>query len=408
MMSLKLMRWKSFAPNMGLAALALGALCAPLARAAVEEPALLRICADPSNPPFSSDDANNPGVDVEIGKALGRALGRPVSFVWYRTYFGGRAVRVTMLSKQCEATIGLPADKAFMGPRVIFSKPLYNLGYAVILPADRNFTGLDDLKGLRVAVQFSTAPQSALARRDEVTAVTVMSPEEGMQALASGRADAAFIWGPSAGYLNQSAYKNAYKIVSVEGPGYSWPAAVGFPKSQAELRDSVDAAMPRLSAEVAAIAAKYGFPSGPQVQLAAWDAPVPVVAAAARSDASAAASPKPAEAAGAAPPVRVADEAAPSEGGPKLPPSTPEAIADGKEVFNGTCAHCHGPDGVQSDKHIDLRRLHLRYGADMLTVYWKTVHEGRPSKGMPTWGGIFNDEQIADIYDYLETLQSKD
>ena len=97
-----------------------------------EEATPLRICADPSNPPFSTDDPKILGVDVEIANALGHALGRPVSFVWYRTYFGGRAVRVTMLSKQCDATIGLPDDKDFMGPKVIFSRPLYNLSYALI------------------------------------------------------------------------------------------------------------------------------------------------------------------------------------------------------------------------------------------------------------------------------------
>src|ERR1700729_4352993 len=49
----------------------------------------------------------------------------------YRTYFDARAARVTMLAKQCDAMIGLPDSDAFMGPKVIFSKPLFNLGYAI-------------------------------------------------------------------------------------------------------------------------------------------------------------------------------------------------------------------------------------------------------------------------------------
>ena len=83
-------------------------------------------------------------------------------------------------------------------------------------------------------------------------------------------------------------------------------------------------------------------------------------------------------------------------------------IADGKELFNGICAHCHGPDGVQSEKRIDLRRLFLRYGDDMHPVYWKTVHEGRPAKGMPVWQGVFTDEQLSNVYAYLSTIQSKE
>ena len=91
---------------------------------------------------------------------------------------------------------------------------------------------------------------------------------------------------------------------------------------------------------------------------------------------------------------------------PPMPPATPELIAEGKEVFNGTCAHCHGPDAVQGVKKIDLRRLKLRCGEKALNTYWKTVHEGRPTKGMPTWKGVFTDEQFTQIEEFLFSIQS--
>ena len=93
---------------------------------------------------------------------------------------------------------------------------------------------------------------------------------------------------------------------------------------------------------------------------------------------------------------------------PLAPPVTPELVAEGKEVFNGTCAHCHGPDGEQSVKKIDLRRLTLRYGAGAHNMYWKTIHEGRPAKGMPTWKGVFTDEQFTQIFAFLSSIQSKE
>ena len=105
-------------------AVAVSALAAAAASAGVssssagEAPAApLRLCADPTNLPFSSDDPAKPGLYLEIGDAIGKALGRPVTHVWYRTYFGKRAVRVTMLSKECDATIGLPDSDDFMGPQ---------------------------------------------------------------------------------------------------------------------------------------------------------------------------------------------------------------------------------------------------------------------------------------------------
>ncbi|WP_245316755.1 c-type cytochrome, partial [Bradyrhizobium manausense] len=84
-----------------------------------------------------------------------------------------------------------------------------------------------------------------------------------------------------------------------------------------------------------------------------------------------------------------------------------EAVGAGKEIFNGTCAHCHGPDAIQSERKIDLRLLRHRYGDDMRETYWTTVHEGRPSKGMPAWKEVFTDDQFDNIYSFLLTVQSE-
>src|SRR5574337_880612 len=116
---------------------------APPASAADAQQKDLRLCADPSNLPFSSDDPAHPGLYLEIGDAIGKALGRPVSHVWFRTYYGGRALRTTMLANRCDATIGLPDSKDFMGPKVIFSKPLFTLGYAIVAPKGSNAASVE-------------------------------------------------------------------------------------------------------------------------------------------------------------------------------------------------------------------------------------------------------------------------
>ncbi|MFX5747336.1 transporter substrate-binding domain-containing protein, partial [Acinetobacter baumannii] len=90
---------------------------------------------------------------------------------------------------------GLPLVDDFMGPAVIFSKPIAHEGYALVGSKDRSLSSPSDLKGLRVAVQFQTTPQNLLAMRDDVEKVTVLSPDEGMQTLDQGKADVAFVWG---------------------------------------------------------------------------------------------------------------------------------------------------------------------------------------------------------------------
>src|SRR5690349_2883206 len=189
----------------GLAVLTLvAALVAPVARGSAEEAPALRLCADPTNLPFSSDNPSQPGLYLEIGQAIAQSLGRPVTYDWYKSYFGKRTVRVTLLGKQCDAMIGLPLSDDFMGPAVIFSSRIATESYALVSAKDQAIATIDDLRGKRVAVQFETTPQNLLALHNDITLVTVLSPDDGMKVLDQGKADVAFIWGPVAGWLNKT------------------------------------------------------------------------------------------------------------------------------------------------------------------------------------------------------------
>mgnify|MGYP001043165591 FL=1 len=55
-------------------------LLAPAFAAGADEVHPLRLCADPTNLPFSSDNPATPGLYLEVGQALGKALGRPVVY----------------------------------------------------------------------------------------------------------------------------------------------------------------------------------------------------------------------------------------------------------------------------------------------------------------------------------------
>ena len=367
--------------NAGLALLSFIA-AAPALAAGADEIKPFRLCADPTNLPFSSDDPAKPDLYVEIGQALAAKLGRPVAYNWYMSYFGKRTVRVTLLSKQCDAMIGLPLVDDFMGPAVIFSKPIAHEGYALVGSKDRSLSSPSDLKGLRVAVQFQTTPQNLLAMRDDVEKVTVLSPDEGMQTLDQGKADVAFVWGPVAGWLNKTAYGDKYRVIPTEGEGLIWPTAIGFARADTALRDAVDAVLPSLRDEIERLFVKYGVPGDRATKFgqgndtsrhAAADIPASTTVGAATSDKS---------------------------GG-----DNKAGLAAGQELFNGTCAHCHGPNAVQAERKIDLRLLKKRYGEDMEATYWKTVREGKLAKGMPAWKEVFTDDQLKDVFVYLQSVQ---
>ncbi|WP_409998736.1 c-type cytochrome [Bradyrhizobium sp. SZCCHNS2022] len=367
-------------------------LTAPAA-ALVHEMEPLRLCADPTNLPFSSDNPAQPGFYLEVGQALSRELGRPVTYDWYKSYFGKRTVRVTLLGKQCDAMIGLPLSADFMGPAVIFSKKIATETYALVSRETLVVHGIDDLRGKRVAVQYQTTPQNLLAQLDDIEKVTVLTPDEGLAALAKGKVDIAFVWGPVAGWLNKTTYQSSFRIQPVEGDGLSWDAAIGLAKSSTQLRDQIDAALPKLAAGIAELAVKYGLPSEPSIRLGA--VPRPIRLASLIEPARLLRQPVAESAV-----TRVSDSTAGQ--------SKTEAVTLGKEIFNGTCAHCHGPDAVQAERRIDLRRLQTRYGEDMRDKYWSTVHEGRPSKGMPAWKEVFTDDQFESIYSFLLTVQTSE
>jgi polar amino acid transport system substrate-binding protein len=370
--------------------------------AAAAAPPPLRLCADPANLPFSSNAAESvaqkaPGLYVEIGQAVADELGRPMEAVWSLTYFGKRNLRATLLAGQCDLAVGLPAVSDFMGPAVIFSRPILSLGYALVVPKGRAVSGLDALKGQKVAVQFASPPQSLLATRDDITAVTVMDPDEGMRRLAEGAVDAAFIWGPSASYVNHAMLHDRFDVIAVQAPQMQYQAAIGFAKRNAALRDTVDAVLPRLESRIRDLTAKYAPTTGATLQLAAAARPgearrarvatvrIPTDAAWVQVTAA-----EPDRA-----PVRVAANEAKGD------------AAAGAEVFNGTCAHCHGPNAVVADRKIDLRRLKHKYGDEMEPVFFKTVTEGRPAKGMPAWKDVFKHQDFVNILAYLNTVQEK-
>ncbi|WP_244629028.1 c-type cytochrome [Methylocella tundrae] len=377
----------------------------------------LNLCADPDDLPFSSQSSSSHGLYFELGEEIANSLGRPLNTVWSQSYFGKRTIRENLLAGKCDAYIGLPDSKNFMGPKLIFSKPFLHVGYALVSIKERRFASLDDLKGKRVAVQFATSPELLLADHDEIKAVTFLDPEAAMKALAADRADAAIIWGPSAGYLNKALYRDAYTVQPVTGEGMQWPVSIGFAHSQGGLRDQIDRIIEDKAAAVAALAVKYGFPQAEPVSLTnpstagTSASEAKIIPAAGDQTASDAQNPPPIEPAGQTPSAVVTHEPyaavtdTSSAAEPPARASDPATIAEGRETFNGTCSHCHGPDAVVGQRKINLRLLSQRYGDKMDEVFHFTVTHGRPDKGMPNWTGVFSEDDFSKILAWLHSVQ---
>ena len=149
-----------------------------------------------------------------------------------------------------------------------------------------------------------------------------------------------------------------------------------FSSKQAALRDEVDAVLPQLAPRIRDLGIKYAVLAvGPSQTM---------------SDAG---------------PIQLAANDAAAT--PTPPAAEKSDAAKGKEVFDGTCAHCHGPNAVVADRKINLRLLQRKHGEQMSEVFFTTVTNGRPAKGMPAWKDVFKQQDFVNILAYLNTVQDK-
>lgn len=82
----------------------------------------------------------------------------------------------------------------------------------------------------------------------------------------------------------------------------------------------------------------------------------------------------------------------------------PEAIDLGKRLYFTWCVQCHGPKANGDSPRFG------KYAGD-LTRFWRgypefvtTVKNGRPGKQMPPWKELLDDDNIAKVGAYLETM----
>jgi|TARA_B100001964_G_C14148130_1_gene560715 mono/diheme cytochrome c family protein len=80
-----------------------------------------------------------------------------------------------------------------------------------------------------------------------------------------------------------------------------------------------------------------------------------------------------------------------------------EHIQEGARLYFKWCVQCHGrhADGVSrfGDYAADLRKFWRGY-----PEFVRITLEGRVKKRMPPWGGVLDEDEIAQIGTYLETL----
>jgi mono/diheme cytochrome c family protein len=79
-------------------------------------------------------------------------------------------------------------------------------------------------------------------------------------------------------------------------------------------------------------------------------------------------------------------------------------VYQGWKMFEVYCTRCHGEDAVGSSFAPSLRKSVGPTGTIDHKLFFQTVTNGRPDKGMPMWGNLLSPEQKEDVWNYLRAL----
>ena len=200
----------------GLMAAAIGGSSAAFAQGAglgaageLVDPDVLRVCADPSNMPFS--DESRKGFENKLADLVAAKTGRKsVAYTWYPMSTG--FVRNTLRANRCDVIMGYAQGDEL----VQNTNAYYRSTYVMIYKKNSGLDGVDTIEDSKLAdkkigVVAGTPPSANLAKAGYMRNVhpyplmvdTRLAPSVGeamIKELKKGDIAVAILWGPMAGY----------------------------------------------------------------------------------------------------------------------------------------------------------------------------------------------------------------
>ena len=258
--------------------LALGAylgLAASGASASLEaEPArggTLRVCADPDNMPFSNQQGE--GFENKLAELIAHKLGAKLDYTWFPEATG--YVPNTMGRDACDLVMGYAQGTGLIDD----TNPYYHTSYVLLYRADdaslRGVDRLSDsrLKGKTIGFLARTPPTSILAmhgligtakpfevRGDENASKIA---ETMIGEIASGKLDAAVLWGPIGGYFAERAdapLKVVPLVKETAGPSIIYGITMGVRPNDPQWKHAINKAIAENQDAIIVILQSYNVP----------------------------------------------------------------------------------------------------------------------------------------------------
>lgn len=222
-------RWRLY-PTITAAVCLCAAWALPAQAQEVTARTELRVCADPSLPPFSTEALD--GFENKLADMIGEELGIPVVYTWWPQTIG--FVRNTLMARRCDIVMGTASGEELMQN----TNAYYRSVYALVYPSDSGIqaTTLADpaLYGKRIGIIARTPPANLLSfyglsniepYQLNVDTRADQPARRAIEDVASGKTDLAVVWGPIAGYYAALQDRPMTVVPLVDEPG---PARMEF------------------------------------------------------------------------------------------------------------------------------------------------------------------------------------
>jgi quinoprotein dehydrogenase-associated probable ABC transporter substrate-binding protein len=234
------------------------------------DPKVLRVCADPRNLPFSSE--NGEGFENKLAALLAEKLQKKLDYMFYPQATG--FVRMTLGAHRCDVIMGFPqGDDLVQG-----TNPYYRTAYALISKQGsglEDVTALEDarLKGKHIGIVAGTPPGTNMALNGlmanakpyplMIDTRVDSSAEAMVNDLAKGEIDAGVLWGPMAGYYAKKANPPLHVMPLVQeksGPQLVYRIGMGVRRADQNWKRLLNRLIQENQPEINKILLDYGVP----------------------------------------------------------------------------------------------------------------------------------------------------
>jgi quinoprotein dehydrogenase-associated probable ABC transporter substrate-binding protein len=244
------------------------------------DPDVLRVCADPSNMPFT--DESGKGFENKLAELVAAKTGRKsVAYTWYPMATG--FVRNTLRANRCDIIMGYAQGDEL----VQNTNAYYRSTYVMVFKKGRDLEGVETVEDPKLAgktfgIVAGTPPSANLARANLMrsaktyplvvdTRTTPSMAELMLKDLQNDVIDIAVLWGPMAGYYVKEINPDFVVVPLLkEGGRMTYRITMGVRPSDQEWKRTLNAVIRENQSEINRILLQYQVPlideSGNQIK----------------------------------------------------------------------------------------------------------------------------------------------